>query len=327
MAAANPILAHKLGKPRAVSTDPDKAPPTPMRQMRRALGRAADEAVGLSTSVLGIAEEDLDAEAMIEDAPDDWVVLGLRDSASAGLAGLFLLDPALRSALVEMQTMGHLLSTDADQRAVTLTDAALCVPFASTLLGELATVGFGATDFTPAAYDIGPIDDLRTAGLVMVQGTYRMWRITIQMGGGDAQGEMMIAMRPKVTNSPSPIETSSTWSDDLRVAVGDAPTELDAILARMTLPINKVEAFEIGQVLQLAGTTVGSVMLCGARGKKIAAARLGQFAGKRAVRLEKAQVELQDDPPRQVGGPHDALTPPQNDSVVVPDASDEVASG
>ncbi|MDB9943457.1 hypothetical protein OAD19_00180 [Octadecabacter sp.] len=80
-----------------------------MRQMRRALSRAADKAVGLSASVLGIAEETLEAEALIETGPEDWVVIGLRDGANAGLTGLFLINPALRSALVEMQTKGNLL--------------------------------------------------------------------------------------------------------------------------------------------------------------------------------------------------------------------------
>ena len=63
----------------------------------------------------------------------------------------------------------------------------------------------------------------------------------------------------------------------------------------MTLPISKIEEFEVGQVLELAGTTVGSVTLVGADGKPVATARLGQVAGKRAVRVEPEQVQLQED--------------------------------
>ena len=59
--------------------------------------------------------------------------------------------------------------------------------------------------------DICPIDDLRTAGLVMVQGNYRIWRISIQMGGGEAQGEIMIAMRPKVSMVTAPVKDTSGW--------------------------------------------------------------------------------------------------------------------
>jgi flagellar motor switch protein FliM len=297
MAAINPILAQKLGLTQAPPVAQDAQPATPMRQMRRALARAADKAAGLSVSVLGISDEDLDAESLIEGGPEGWVVLGLRDGLSAGLTGLFLLDQPLRSALVEMQTMGSLLPISDDQRRVTRVDAVMTMPFASQVLAELAEVGFGAADFETAAYDIGPIDDLRTAGLVMVQGNYRIWRIAIQMGGGEAQGEMMIAMRPKVSVVTPAAKDTSGWSEALRKAVQDAPAELDAILTRMTMPIHKIEEFEVGQVLNLAGTTVGSVTLIGPGGDIVTTARLGQVAGKRAVRVQHSKVELQDDPP------------------------------
>jgi flagellar motor switch protein FliM len=89
MAAINPILAQKLGLTQAPPVAQDAQPATPMRQMRCALARAADQAAGLWVSVLGISEEDLDAENLIEGAPEGWVVLGLRDGLSAGLTGCF----------------------------------------------------------------------------------------------------------------------------------------------------------------------------------------------------------------------------------------------
>lgn len=298
MDVPNPVLAQKLGLTGRAPSGADPKPATPMRQMRRALGRAADKAVGLSASVLGIAEEDLEAEQLIETGPEGWVVLGLRDGASAGLTGLFLIDPALRSALVDMQTMGNLMPQSGDPRAVTRTDGVLAVPFAARLLSELSEAGFGAAQFNPAGYDLGPIDDLRTAGLVMVQGGYRSWRITIQMGGTDAQGEMLIAMRAKVSPAAETPKASTTWSNSLRGAVQDAPADLDAVLSKMTLPIHKIEAFEVGQVLKLAGTTVGSVHLAGPDGEIVTSARLGQVAGKRAVRIQATQVQMQDAPPK-----------------------------
>jgi flagellar motor switch protein FliM len=103
MDALNAVLAHKLGlTPPEPDTSVDVAAPTAMRQMRPALSRAADKAVGLSASVLGIAEEPLEAEALIETGSEDWVVIGLRYGANAGLTGLSLINPALRSALVKM---------------------------------------------------------------------------------------------------------------------------------------------------------------------------------------------------------------------------------
>jgi flagellar motor switch protein FliM len=109
MNTINPVLAQKLGLTvDAPSPQKDVARPTPMRQMRRALGRAAETAANLSSSVLGIVEEDLEADVLIYTGPKGWVVLGLRDGDHPGLTGLFLIDLPLRSALVEMQTMGSL---------------------------------------------------------------------------------------------------------------------------------------------------------------------------------------------------------------------------
>ncbi|AKS45747.1 flagellar motor switch protein FliM [Octadecabacter temperatus] len=298
MDAVNPILAHKLGHSQPVASEQAESATSPTRQMRRALGRAADNAVGLSASVLGISEEAMDAESLIADGPDGWIVLGLRTGDAAGLSGLFLMDQPLRSALIEMQTMGSLLPLAETQRAVTRTDAVMTVPFAANLLAELGEVEFGTPDFNMAAYDIGPVENLRTAGLVMMQGQYRVWRVTVQLGGGEAQGEMMIALRPQSDNAPQPVEDSNAWSTNLRDALDDAPADLDAVLSKMTLPIGKIDAFEVGQVVQLAGTTVGSVTLTGPGGEKVATARLGQVAGKRAVRIEDAQVDMQDAPPK-----------------------------
>lgn len=314
MDAVNPVLAHKIGLS-PTKTDPAEGggAPTPMRQMRRALGRSADKALGLSASVLGIAQEDLEVEDLIESGPEGWVVLGLRDGDHAGLTGLFLIDPQLRSAVIEMLTMGNLLPPSEDQRGVTRTDAVMAVPFADQLLKELAEVGFGSGAFDPAAYDMGPIDDLRTAGLVMTQGLYRSWRITVQMGGGERQGEMLIALRPQVETPPAATKAKPDWSEALRAALDEAPVELDAMLTRMVLPINKIEEFEVGQVLHLAGTTVGSVSLTGPSGKVVATARLGQVAGKRAVRIETDVVELQDSAPDM------APAEPEARSVAAPD--------
>lgn len=316
MDRVNPVLAQKLGLGLQPDTAED-APATPMRLMRRALARAADKAVGLSTSVLGIAQDDLDAETLIETGPDGWVVLGLRNGANAGLTGLFLMDPAMRSALIEMQTIGRLLPPDPEPRGVTRTDAVMCQPFADRLLQELDDVGFGGDDLSLASYDMGALPDLRTAGLVMVQGAYHTWRITVQLGGGEAQGDILIALRPRVVPDALPVDPSPEWNTALRNALSDATADLDAVLCRMALPISTIERFEVGQVLRLAGTTVGSVTLVGPDGEDVSPARLGQVAGKRAVRIQTPSIDLEE-APVAVGeapilppdtSPHDEMAP------------------
>ncbi len=292
MDAINPVLARKLGQP--VAEDAHGEVISPTRIMRRAVARAADQAVGLSASVLGIEAETSSAEALVDDGPEGWVVLGLRSNNEAGLRGVFLIDPVFRSALVEMQTMGSLLPAPAEQRAVTGTDATLTVPFASRLLQELDETGFAAQGVQMGGLDIGAFADLRTAGLVLGQGNYHYWRVTLQIGGSDAQGEIMIAVRPDEVVVEEPVLVSDGWRRQFQNTVCAAPAELDAVLATFKMPMSKVEAFTVGQVVSLAGTTVGSVTLAGPDGVGVASARLGQVAGKRAVRIEAHSVELQD---------------------------------
>ena len=105
------------------------------------------------------------------------------------------------------------------------------------------------------------------------------------------------------------------------------PVDLDTVLAQVVLPISKIEGFEVGQSIPLAGTTVGSVVLTGPGGKAVASARLGQFAGKRAVRIKPEVAELQEadalpiaeppvvpdmasDPPTPSAADGDATPPP-----------------
>lgn len=306
MDRVNSVMARKLGLGHpAEDTQPDNAPATPMRQMRRALARAADRAVGLSVVVLGIAEEVFEAEELIEDGPDGWIVLGLRGADTAGLTGLFLVNPALRTALVEMQTMGSVTGIEDNARPVTGTDGVMSMPFAEQVLAQLAEAGFGAPGLEMSGYDMGVMSDLRTAGLVMIPGGYHSWRVTLEMAGTQQQGEILLALRPKVASAPPASAVNDAWSVALKSALAEAPAELDAMLCKMPMSIATIERFEVGQLLQLAGTTVGSVTLVGPGGEVVAPARLGQVAGQRAVRIQPPEVAL------EAAAPAGAVTMPQ----------------
>ena len=323
MDGINPVLAHKIGLDEGDGADAAAASPvSPARQMRRAMARAADKSVGLLASVLGIADDEADVETLIEDGPKGWVVLGLREGGQAGLTGLMLLDPDLRSALVEVQTMGSLLPKAETPRPVTRVDAVMTVPFASQFLSELNEAGFQTGGIGLDRYEIGPIEDLRTAGLVMVQGMYRTWRVTVQIGGGELQGELLIAVLPSdAAASTEDTVRDDHWSTAFRGAVAEAPVDLDAVLGSLRMPIAKVEAFEVGQVIALPGTTVGSVTLRGAGGEVAASARLGQIAGKRAVRIEEHTVEMEPDGTPYGDGAPPAPTPAPPLPDAMPDAS------
>jgi len=295
MTGINSVLAQKLG----LSTPSDEGiadAAQPVRLFRRAVGRAADQALGLTATVTDVSETSCDVEGVVTSGDASWVLLGLRDPGHPGLSGLFMVDPQVRSALVDIQTMGMLLPASETPRKVTKTDAALTMPFASTLLEQMHEVNLGEGGVSLTGYDIGPIEDLRTAGLVMIQGQYLCWRLTVGLGGGDVTGEMMIVLRSMEQPDLDEGYDDQSWRAAMRAAVGEAEAEINALLCTMHLSLDEIEGLEIGQVVELTGTTVESVTLHGADGDQLATARLGQIAGKRAVRIEPHHVTLQDGP-------------------------------
>ncbi|MEL6959191.1 MAG: FliM/FliN family flagellar motor switch protein [Pseudomonadota bacterium] len=315
MDRVNPVLAKKLGlTPDAAKVTDEARNATPARQMRRALGRAADKAVALSASVLGFSEDEADAEDLVvrglggisgleEDESDspsaapDCVVMGLRSDEAPGLTGLVLFDVALRSALVEVQTMGRLLPPAEEPRKVTRTDVVLCQSFAEHWIAELIEAGFDAGGAGLMDADLVPLDDLRTAGLVLKPGAYRLWRVSVQIGGGEIQGEAMLAVRSTVTDQQTQPSDATGWSAAMSAALGEAPADLEAVLGHLTLPLSHVDDFAVGQVVKLPGTTVGSVQIMAPGDQVVGTARLGQIAGKRAIRLEGVTLELSEAPP------------------------------
>lgn len=296
MSTVNPVLARKLGRSASSGTDDDpKQAPGLGRILRMALLRAADRAIGLSLSVLGIAEATQQADALIEESPDGWMVLGLCHPGTPGLAGLVLIDRTLRTAMIEVQTIGMLLEAGDSDRPVTATDAALSSTVVEEFLAELTTSGASAFATELPGVHLRPMPDLTAAGLAMRDGLYRSWRMSLQIGGTERQGEMILALAPAARASePERLDERQGWSQDLRGALEEAPARLDAVLCRLNLPISTVDAFETGQVLRLSGVTVGSVTLEGPGEAPVAPARLGQVAGQRAVRLEIPVVEMQD---------------------------------
>lgn len=276
------------------------APVSPSKALRLAMIRAAEVRVGLVVSVLGITEEVVPLEDLLRLIEDEHLLLAL--NGDRGLCGLAGIDLQTRAAVIEMQTTGLLRATPADARAVTATDAAMIAPLIGGFLAEagLTTAGTPLAGWT-ANYAVGPrVINTRAAGLAMVDTTYRLVRLTLDLGAGERQGMIQIALplspEMKVPQAP---DAAAAWSAAIAAAVGNAPADLHAVLHRMRLSLRQIDGFHVGQIIAMPGVTVGSVRLEGADGRVLARARLGQFTGLRAVRIQApAPVEMTDTPPK-----------------------------
>jgi flagellar motor switch protein FliM len=263
------------------------APVSPSKALRLAMIRAAEVKVQLVVTVLGITEEVVPLDDLLRLIDDDQLLLALE--GERGLCGLAGIDLQTRAAVIEMQTTGLLRPTPADPRAVTATDAAMLGPLIAGFLADAAisTLGTPLAGWT-AGYRVGGrVINTRAAGMAMVDTTYRMVRLTLDLGAGERQGLIVVALPltrdMRVEDVP---DTAAAWANAMSAAVGTAPAELHAVLHRMRLSLRQIDGFHVGQMIALPGITVGSVRLEAADGRVLARARLGQMAGLRAVRLE-----------------------------------------
>ena len=266
------------------------APVTPTRALRLALTRAAERSAGLGLSVLGVTEEVVSLDTLLATTDPKLMLMSLTDGAT--IKGFVGIDLELRTALIEVQTMGRLRASAAESRPITATDAALSQPLITAFLLELVH----GTEDTPLqgwadGYQVeGRLGSLRAAELAMQEGDYRLVRMTLDLAAGERQAALVMALSVPRSLAAAPRGTPPPprFAEALRANVMSAEAELLAILHRFHLPLSAAERFAVGQVLPLPGVTVSSVRIETTDGRIVGRGRLGQSAGLRAVRVEVA---------------------------------------
>jgi flagellar motor switch protein FliM len=75
----------------------------------------------------------------------------------------------------------------------------------------------------------------------------------------------------------------------LAAQVEQAECQLDAVIARLVLPIGRILALEPGEVLDLPQAALDAITLEARDGRRIARSRLGQNRGMRALKISLAE--------------------------------------
>lgn len=262
---------------------------TPTRVLRLAMARAAEASVGLSLSVLSVTEEITSLDTVLEGLTPEMMLLAL--GRGGRLQGLAALDLQLRTATVEMQTVGKLRKEAAAERRITAADAALCAPLITAFLADLdgTAMDTALEGWVSGAQAGSRIENARAAGMMLEDRDLRLVRLSLELSSDGRQAELRVAL-PAVAGvvDPKPKDKPKEFSDALRSSVMEAPCKVHAVLHRFRMTLQDVEGFDVGQVVSLPGVTVGSVRLEGPNGKCVGHARLGQVTGLRAVRIEQA---------------------------------------
>ncbi|MFA8444244.1 FliM/FliN family flagellar motor switch protein [Yoonia sp.] len=296
-------------------------PLTSSRAVRLALTKAANDTVGLVLTVQSVAEETTDLDDMLGSLADDLMLVALQHADH--LVGLIALDLEMRAAVLEMETMGAVLAQPAEQRVPTRTDKMLCDPLVAAFLAAFpaAVAGTALEGWMDGVTPGDRVENGRAAGLILADCTYRIVRLSVDLGVADRQGQvvMVLPVVQEVTETVVAPQDAVDWDATFQDAVSHAPACLTALLHRFPVSLATAQGLQVGSVLPLPGCTVHSVRLLSSDGTGVAQAKLGQVGGYRAVRLEAAPaLQLTD-----LAEPATEIAPPMSDTVGMPPMDDE----
>ncbi len=251
---------------------------------RLALARAAHDGAGLLARVTGFSPD----RATLDDlaAAHDGRQLVFLTEGGGGALGLAVLDGQFLAALLEQLTTGRVVSAPAPERSPTPTDAAVAADFLQRLfagLGDAAATGLAASpaSFRPAA----PLKDGPAVLLALEDRPYRRIALTAELGGGAKTGQVHLVFPEHAQEGADAAARARTWAQGLRANVCAASVTLEAVLHRLSVPLEQAQALTVGSELKIPRDSLGAVVLEGAGGARVGLARLGKCSGFRAVRL------------------------------------------
>lgn len=291
---------------------------TPEKALAQALARSAQGLMSLPLRVLSQVETRMTLADLPEALPERALLAMLQGPEEA--TGLMVLSPPLLAGLIEMRTMGRLSGAPPAPRRPTRTDAAMTADFIDAVFVAMEEMLAGDPALTwVGGFRYGSfLDDPRPLPLVLEDTNYRVFRLVLTLGVTAAarEGELLIALPADGRGVSLPVaagaagsaaaedEAAAQWAEAMERTLMAAPAQLEAVLARITLPVARILSLKPGMVLPLDAEMLSKVQLEGPGGRAMIRGQLGQHRGYRAVRLN-AEAEAES-PPMSFGG----LAPP-----------------
>ncbi|MEL7281273.1 MAG: FliM/FliN family flagellar motor C-terminal domain-containing protein [Pseudomonadota bacterium] len=269
------------------------------KAVRLSLERVSDRLFDLQVAVrtveqVGCSLADLkevatgDRLLMLLDAYGDLSV----DKAQHGLSacGAAILDRDLVQSLVEVQTRGRVTDAALEERAFTYTDAAVTAQLIDPVLSSVDEMMIETPQSPdPLRLRYGDkVEDARALLLVLEAPDYILFRITLDIEDGRRSGTLVLAIPDDMLRPPKPApdpDEADTGQFDLSGMALSAPISLNAIVARLNMPLSRVCALKPGDLLPVTRNVLSRTELVGSKGFVLAKVVLGQLNGFRAVRL------------------------------------------
>lgn len=310
------ILARKLAAVRAAQIDalPDTAPDFDLplqsivdpaeRGWRISLARAARDHMKLALGFESLHAAEVGLVEVLE-TPMDRALILMLEGAGDGL-GLMIISSPILAGMIEMLTLSRLAADHGDApRSPTRTDAAMVVDMIDAALAGFAQTMAeqGVADWAEPYHYAAFIEDPRPLHLMLEDGNYRLLRAEVHLEHGARQGAITLALpvqavvamdfAPPVTDfMPTDIGATDLFAAEFGEQIAAVPTQLDAVLAQITLPLDRILRLQAGEVLALSGAALDSIQVQGIDALAMAAGKLGQQRGMRAIRLHEAELRM-----------------------------------
>jgi flagellar motor switch/type III secretory pathway protein FliN len=280
------------------------------RALRLSAAKVADDLFDMAVAAISVRTQEVAGPDLIEFF-DDSALLLLFDGPNSRRAAV-VCSSTLVGALIQQQTMGKVLKDDGGQaRSMTGTDAAVCAPFLDGLLERAATLPETDEDRTLlAGYRFGArAEDARLLHLAMEAPHYQVIHLELDIDRGNRQGQIVLCLpvpdqadtaEDQLQDGDQPKARSENLKTRLADTVPLLPIELSLVLATLKMPLSKIGALQVGDLLDIKHGCFDAVEIRTIQGCKVGKGTLGQLDGYRAVRI--AQPEGGHDQRRSAPG-------------------------
>lgn len=281
---------------------------TPLKGFRLAFARAAPDMVDMDVAVRHVSESRLGRDLLRDRLPDDALIALIEGQDRR--FGLAVFDADSVAAAVEAQTTGRVSATAPPARAPTRTDAVLLADLVDRIHEilelEAAEVELGRTarGFRYATVLDGP----KAIGLTLEDITYRLFDLRVELGGNVARPGRVLFAYPAL-DPVATVHTPDAWALAIERAIEPAVAQINAQLARVSLPFERLAALGPGDLIPIPREALVRIALTTRDGRILGRGRLGQSHGHKAVRIVG--------PTEEGGAFHSNLPGPESDEAEV----------
>ncbi len=283
------VLQRKLV---AAPTSGARVAMSPARALEQGVARAAQDELGLEVALKTLTEGPIGLEDLAGKGDDNALRALL--TGPEGRVGLMVVSGALMGAILEQRMTGGLRGAGAPPRPPTRIDVEIGRDLIDRILREFAALmePVGGGDWARGFRFETTVLDPRLLRFALGDLGYNGFEATLDMGAGVRQGDFFLAL-PETGGPDAEGALGKTgWSAALRNTVMGAEMPVDAVFARLTLPLAAVSDWKPGDMLPLPRHTLDGVQLEGANRVVLATGRLGQARGDKAIRINLQGADL-----------------------------------